>query len=93
MSVRHKLVRVMRMGRKRVNMTAKDPNEAQIRLSTGAELKRGCLLIVMHSDIVQVKPMMEGIQPEFGRQIGATKHGMEHITDSLMGMFTRAILM
>ena len=75
MSVGHKLVRVTRMGRKGVNMTTKDLKETQIRLSTSAELKRGCLLIAMHSDIVQVKPMMEGIQPELGRQISATKHG------------------
>jgi hypothetical protein len=47
----------------------------------------------MYGDIVQAKPMMEGIRPKLGRQIGAAKHGTQGITNSLMGMLAGAILM
>ena len=76
MSVGHKLVRATRMGRKGINTTAKHLKQMQIRLSASTELKRGCLLIAMHSDIVEAKLMMEGIWPKLGRQISTTKNGM-----------------
>jgi hypothetical protein len=37
--------------------------------------------------------MMEGIRPEFGREIGATKHSANGITDGAVGTFTGTILM
>jgi hypothetical protein len=47
----------------------------------------------MYGDIVQAKPMMEGIRPELGRKIGTAKHGTQGITNSLMGTLAGAILM
>jgi hypothetical protein len=91
-SIRHKLVRATRTSRKGVDTTTKNPKKAEIGLTTGTDLKRGSLLITMDSNIVQAKPMMEGIRPELGRQIGATKHGTQCITNSLMRTFTGAIL-
>jgi hypothetical protein len=37
--------------------------------------------------------MMEGIRPEFGREIGATKHSANGITDGAVGTFTGTVLM
>jgi hypothetical protein len=47
----------------------------------------------MDSDIVKAEIMMEGIGPELGRKTGTTKHSTKSITNGLMGMFTRAVLM
>ena len=57
------LVRAMRTSRKGVSTTTKDPKKLEIRLTTSANLKWGCLLIMMDSNIVQTKPMMEGVKP------------------------------
>jgi hypothetical protein len=61
---------------------------------TDAELERGGLAIIVHSNIVEAnKVMLEGVGPKLRRKIGATKHGTKSIADGLMRTLAWAILM
>jgi hypothetical protein len=66
-SIGDKLIGATRTSGEGIDTTPKDTEQAKIRLVTGAELKRGGGLIAMNGNIVEAKPVVEGIRPEFWR--------------------------
>jgi hypothetical protein len=83
----------MGMSRKSIDTTTKDPEQVKVGLLSSARFIGRCRAITVDSDIVQPQEMVEGIRPEFGREIGATKHSANGITDGVVGTFTGTILM
>ena len=62
-------------------------------LLTRADLKGRSIGSTMDGHLVETEEMMEGIWPKLGRKAGTAKHGTDGITDRLVGMLSKTILM